>query len=183
MKEEEMFDPIINHLEKNGYEIIEQNRGRERGPDLVASKDNQELIIEMKGDSEALGVDYGTCIGQLFRRMEDDDRDYGLALSASYRRFIKDSEYPLEKLGIKVFIVSKEGVEKWSGEVGFVVYVDDPLDYARVHKESCRFYQKREGEDMETGHWKGGFDTKEEALNYAHQTETSKVNTCSFCMK
>lgn len=113
MKEEEMFDPMINHLKKNGYEIIEENRGRERGPDLVASKDNRKLIIEMKGDSAALGVDYGTCIGQLFRRMEEGEKEYGLAFSESYRRFIEDSKYPLEKLGIKVFIVSEEGIERW----------------------------------------------------------------------
>ncbi|KXB05891.1 hypothetical protein AKJ52_02870 [candidate division MSBL1 archaeon SCGC-AAA382C18] len=67
--------------------------------------------------------------------------------------------------------------------MGFVVYMDDPLGYARVHKENCRYYQSREGEDMETGYWKGSFDTNEEALNYAEQTEAGKVKTSGVCME
>lgn len=184
MKEEEMFDPIIDHLKENGYKIIDQHRGRERGPDLIVSKGGRELTVEMKGDSANLDVDYGTCIGQLFRRMKSDDRDYGLAFTEGYRRFVRDSRHPLMKLGIKVFIVSEGGVEEWGGEqIGFVVYVDDPLDYARIHKENCIYYQNRKGENMLTGHWKGVFETKEEALNYARETGKSKITTCSFCLK
>ncbi len=111
MKEEEMFDPMIEYLKKNGYEVIEQHRGRERGPDLVAKKNEREIVIEMKGDSAALDVDFGTCIGQLFRYMKGEDKDYALAFSAKYRRLLESSEYPLKKLGIRAFIVSEQGIE------------------------------------------------------------------------
>lgn len=67
--------------------------------------------------------------------------------------------------------------------MGFVVYVDDPLDYARIHKEDCSFYQNRKGEDMETAYWKGGFETKEEALDYARQTDKSDIKICGVCLK
>ena len=111
MKEEEMFNPMIEYLKKNGYEVIEQHRGRERGPDLVAKKNGREIVIEMKGDSAALDVDFGTCIGQLFRYIKGEDKDYALAFSAKYRRLLENSEYPLKKLGIRAFIVSEQGTE------------------------------------------------------------------------
>lgn len=112
MREEEMFDPMIEYLEKNGYEVVEQHRRKERGPDLVAKKNGREMIIEIKGDSAAPDVDFGTCVYQLLRYMKGEDRDYALALSAKYRRFLENTEYALrEKLGIRAFIVSEDGVE------------------------------------------------------------------------
>lgn len=103
-----MFEPMIKYLKDNGYKIIEQHRGRERGPDILADKNGRKLLIQMKGDTLALDVDFGTCIGQLFRYMKNEDSDYGTAFTSSYLRLIKEAQYPLRKLGIKIFIVSKE---------------------------------------------------------------------------
>ena len=106
-----MFDPMVEYLKKNGYEVMEQHRGREKGPDLVARKNGREMVIEMKGDSAALDVDFGTCIGQLFRYIKGEDKDYAIALFAKYRRLLQRSKYPLKKLRIKAFIVSEQGIE------------------------------------------------------------------------
>lgn len=106
-----MFDPMVEYLKKNGYEVIEQHRGREKGPDLVVRKNQREMVIEMKGDSAALDIDFGTCIGQLFRYIKGEDKDFAIALSTKYRRLLESSEYPLKKLGIKAFIVSEQGIE------------------------------------------------------------------------
>jgi Holliday junction resolvase len=111
MKEGEMFDPMIEFLKKNGYEIIEQHRGKEKGPDIVARKNGREMIIELKGDSAALDVDFGTCIGQLFRYIKGEDKDYAISLCAKYRKLLKNVEYPLKKLSIKAFVVSEQGIE------------------------------------------------------------------------
>ncbi|KXB08811.1 hypothetical protein AKJ56_00315 [candidate division MSBL1 archaeon SCGC-AAA382N08] len=67
--------------------------------------------------------------------------------------------------------------------MGFVVYVDDSEDYAKVHKESCELYQERDEDEIDTIHWKSGFETMKEALNYAQKTGKSKVRTCGSCIK
>jgi len=41
---------IKNYLQKNGYQIIKFNENKkEKGPDIIAKKDNIEYIIEVKG--------------------------------------------------------------------------------------------------------------------------------------
>jgi len=53
MKEIQMFEPMIEWLDSQGYEILEQHRGHERGTDIVACKDDKRLLIELKGASSA----------------------------------------------------------------------------------------------------------------------------------
>lgn len=63
--------------------------------------------MEMKGDSAALGVDFGTGIFQLFRHIKPDSSDeYALGISQAYVSYARDAEFPLKKLGIKVFVVN-----------------------------------------------------------------------------
>ena len=111
LKEEEMFPILIEFLRKSGYKIVETHPGQQKGPDIVATKLGRELIVEMKGDTAALAVDLGTAIWQLLRYMKDGSKDFGLALTQSYERYIEAVEYPLRKLGVRVFIVSRKGVE------------------------------------------------------------------------
>jgi len=107
MREPEMFNPMIKLLRKKGYEIISENRGGRRGPDIIAEKDGRKLIMEMKGDSAALSVDFGTCIFQLFRYMKpDSDDEYALGISQAYVKYAREAEFPLKKLGVKVFVVN-----------------------------------------------------------------------------
>lgn len=110
LKEDNMFPIMIEFLTSEGYQIIEVNPGRKRGADIVAEKSGKRLIIEMKGDTKALDVDLGTAIWQLLRYMKGELQDYALAVTSSYKRYIKAVEYPLKKLNVKVFIVSEKGV-------------------------------------------------------------------------
>lgn len=112
MKEEEMFPIIVDFLKGKGYEIIETHPGRQRGPDILAEKFGRRIIIEVKGDTAVLDVDLGTAIWQLMRYITDASKDFGLALTESYLRYVKVVEYPLRRLGIQVFIVSTEGVKQ-----------------------------------------------------------------------
>jgi hypothetical protein len=112
LKEEEMFPIIIDFLKGRGYETIEIHPGRQRGPDIVAEKSGRRFIIEVKGDTAAPAVDLGTAIWQLMRYIKDTSKDFGLALTGSYLRYIRAVEYPLKRLGIQVFIVSDEGVKR-----------------------------------------------------------------------
>ena len=106
-----MFPILIDFLRKSGYRIVETHPGRQKGPDIVAAKSGRELIIEMKGDTAALAVDLGTAIWQLLRYMKDGSKDFGLALTQSYMRYVQAVEYPLRKLGVQVFIVSRKAVK------------------------------------------------------------------------
>lgn len=106
-----MFPILIDFLRENGYTVTETHPGQQRGPDIVAAKSGRELIIEMKGDTAALGVDLGTAIWQLLRYMKNGSKDFGLALTLSYLRYVEAVEYPLRKLGVQVFLVLKKGVK------------------------------------------------------------------------
>jgi hypothetical protein len=112
LKEEEMFPRVIDFLKSRGYKIIETHLGRQRGPDVVAEKSGRSLMIEVKGDTAALDVDLGTAIWQLMRYMADASRDFGLALTESYSRYVGAVQYPLKRLGIQIFIVSDEEVRE-----------------------------------------------------------------------
>ena len=114
MKEDEMFPKMIDFLKSESYTMLEVHRGRQRGADIVAEKTGRKLIIEMKGDTMALSVDLGTAIWQLMRYMKGSFEDYALAVTPSYKRYVKAVEYPLKQLDIKVFIVSEKGVSLFS---------------------------------------------------------------------
>lgn len=62
-----MFHKIIDFLRNEGYKIVETHPGRQQGPDIVAEKSGRDMVIEVKGDTEALDVDLGTAIWQLLR--------------------------------------------------------------------------------------------------------------------
>ncbi len=98
-----------------------------------------------------------------------------------------DAPYGKPKKSVKseksIEIKSETKKTKKCGTGGFAVYMDDPEDYAMVHRESCGHYQNRKGDQMDTGYWKGGFRSKKEALNFAQKTEKSDVDTCGKCMK
>lgn len=110
MNEEEMFPKMIDFLSREGYKIVEVNPGRQRGADIVAEKSGKRLIVEMKGDTAALSVDFGTAIWQLMRYMKGALDDYALAVTPSYKRYVRVVEYPLKQLDVKVFIVSEKEV-------------------------------------------------------------------------
>jgi len=109
-----MFEPMTTMLVSKGYHIMFQRRGKESGPDIVAEKDGRRLIMEMKGDSEALSVDFGTGIFQLFRYIKPElNEEYALGISEKYVRYAKQVEVPLRRLGIQVFVVNEKSYQLW----------------------------------------------------------------------
>ena len=114
MREPKMFEPMERFLVGKGYRVVAVHKGRERGPDIVAEREGRRLIVEMKGDSQALDVDLGTGIFQLFRHMERDaGSEYALVLSDAYERLVRQVEWPLTRLGGKVFIVGDTVRQLW----------------------------------------------------------------------
>jgi hypothetical protein len=109
-----MSEPMKKLLESKGYEILQMKRGKERGPDIIAECRGRRLVMEMKGGSAALDVDFGTGIFQLFRSMRaGQNEDYALEISEAYVRLAHQAEYPLKKLGIKIFVVGDKSYQLW----------------------------------------------------------------------
>ena len=112
MKEEQLFDPMVAYLKKEGYSILEQHRGHEHGTDIVAAKDDYKFWLELKGDSKAYDVDFGTLVYQIMKKMQGLSSDkYGLVVSENYRKLAARCKFPLVKLKICVYIVNESGVE------------------------------------------------------------------------
>ena len=109
-----MFEPMKKLLESKGYKILSARKGRERGADIIAEHQGRKLIMEMKGDSAALEVDLGTGIFQLLRHMRAvSDEDYALGISEAYTRLVRQIEYPLKKLNVRVFVVNGNSYQLW----------------------------------------------------------------------
>jgi len=113
MREPEMFEPLINHLKKEGFTILQVNRGNRPGPDILAEKTGKRLIIQMKGDSAAIKTDWDTCLGQLLEMMDDPQMDYAVAVSESYERLARSfPSYARGKLQLTFFVVKDNGEVK-----------------------------------------------------------------------
>ena len=112
MREENLFDPLVAYLESGGYRILEQHRGHERGVDIVADKNGRKLYVQLKGDSMALDVDFGTNLYQVMKLMTSQDADYAIGVSEAYRPHVLKCENGLRRLGVFVFVISEAGVKK-----------------------------------------------------------------------
>jgi hypothetical protein len=111
VREDDLFDPLLAFLEGHGYQVIEQHRGHERGVDIVAMKDGRRLFVQLKGDSKALDVDFGTNLYQVMKLM-GSDADFAIGVSDAYLPHVRRCEHALRRLGIGVFVVAGSGVEE-----------------------------------------------------------------------
>ncbi len=69
---------IEAHFASQGYELLDEGY-----TDLacVDPQSGQRWVIEAKGHSSSIGLDFNTCMGQLLKRMLDDETArFGLAL-------------------------------------------------------------------------------------------------------
>ena len=90
MKEEQLFDPMVAYLKKEGYSILEQHRGHEHGTDIIAAKDDYKFWLELKGDSKAYDVDFGTLVYQIMKKMDGLSADkYGLGKERDVKEYFK----------------------------------------------------------------------------------------------
>ena len=110
MRETDMFEPMISYLEERGYRVFSVNRGKAKGPDIEALKKGKKLVIEMKGDTSAVKVDWDTGLGQLLQAMDDSGKDYAIAVSQRYERLVRIfPSFPRDRLALRFFIVKESG--------------------------------------------------------------------------
>lgn len=82
-------EAVKTHFIAQGYTIV--NEGHK---DIVGvhPESGARWVVEAKGQSEAIGTDFNTCLGQLLKRMTDDEVAlFGLAMpeTPQYARQIK----------------------------------------------------------------------------------------------
>ncbi|QRN85831.1 hypothetical protein JR334_00925 [Clostridia bacterium] len=68
-------EAIENYFSNEGFEI--QKDGQ---IDLIAEKNDEKWIIEAKGMTSQITVDFNTCIGQLVKNMESSTWNYAIAI-------------------------------------------------------------------------------------------------------
>jgi len=63
----------------------------------------------------------------------------------------------------------------------FRVYVNHPNNKAIVHRDSCGCY--RGIDKTHNGYWKHGFETAEQALEFARNTGKQIIDFCALCCR
>ncbi|EMX8596732.1 hypothetical protein AAH223_003485 [Enterobacter hormaechei] len=100
---------LEEHFIKSGFTII-----RERPIDLkcINKTTNEIWIIEVKGKTTQIGLDFKTCLGQLLMRMSDPTYKYAIAMPdiISYHQQInKIPKSVQEKLNLHWFFIDQNG--------------------------------------------------------------------------
>ncbi|SHL55523.1 hypothetical protein SAMN02745136_05167 [Anaerocolumna jejuensis DSM 15929] len=92
-----------------GYDFIINASGH---VDLIAEKENEKWIIEAKGLTSSVGVDFNTCLGQLIKSMKDSKTIYAIAVPKidSYKRQCEMiSDYFRKLVGLHILVVDRTG--------------------------------------------------------------------------
>ncbi len=108
---------LVNHLKKNGYNVKEKHKTPSGIIDIVADKDEEIIVIEVKGEDKG---GYGTSemnfkmgIGQIISRMTSEHAKYALAfpLTEDYKRVLKKYKETsgFQNLALIFFIIKEDG--------------------------------------------------------------------------
>ena len=65
--------------------------------------------------------------------------------------------------------------------MGYAVYEDDVIGYARVHLESCRTFANRTTTILPNNRWHDSDYTSESAVAKAKSVEPQDVRSCHIC--
>lgn len=99
-------ESIEKHFRISGYEIQEDGQ-----IDLIAENDNEKWVIEAKGLTSQITVDFNTCIGQLAKSMQSNTCNYALALP-SIEKFktqcMKLPDYYRERNNLYIIVVNEK---------------------------------------------------------------------------
>lgn len=114
--EDEVKAAVLQHLEAAGWRVAVA-WDRERGADIIATRGNERLVLEAKGEAPAgpQQVNYFLgALGELIQRMDDPDAEYGLALPGhrQYRGLVdRLPDVAVSRLGLHVLYVVREDGE------------------------------------------------------------------------
>lgn len=104
---------MITCLKTTGYSILEQHQGHEHGTDIIAEKNGNKLCLELKGESKAYDVDFGTLVYQIMKKIKAMSNDEcAKEISKDYEKYVMQCNFSLQKLKIKVFVITDSEVKQ-----------------------------------------------------------------------
>ena len=100
---------LVDFFESEGYSIIE-----EKPIDIKCSNadKNETWIIEVKGKTSQIGLDFKTCLGQIVMRMNNPDYIYAIAMpdiEQYHKQVNKVSSKIAAKINLNWIFVSDKG--------------------------------------------------------------------------
>lgn len=102
-------ESIEKHFISKGFDI-------ENKPNVdlscVHPESRESWMIEAKGQSKSIGVDFKTAIGQIIFRMDNNDYKYGIAVPNTKQYLSQINKVPdlvIERLRLVFFVVSEDG--------------------------------------------------------------------------
>jgi len=123
MKEETVKAAVATFLRTQGYTVA-VGKERERGPDMRATREALNLIVESKGEGsrpEMFNNYFLSAIGEIIQRRSMQAAEYGIALPAhsKFVRLVGDLDDLLvrSQLRLNFYLVQKDG-----SQVGFLKY-------------------------------------------------------------
>ncbi|WOO34910.1 hypothetical protein R2R35_13995 [Anaerocolumna sp. AGMB13020] len=102
-------ESLENYFTNKGYEC----KHEQRGIDLIVTKDGViTWIIEAKGETADTRTDFCTCVGQLLGRINEPNKNYGLAIPKTEKHIYQAkqlSKFVRGQLNIFIFLIDESG--------------------------------------------------------------------------
>lgn len=98
---------IESYFTEQGFVI-----GKKGYADLVVERDDERWVIEAKGETQAVGLDFRTGLGQLLQAMDEEDARYALAVpdTSAFRRQMEATPRRVRTLlGLHFLVVGEDG--------------------------------------------------------------------------
>ena len=107
MREDEVQEVLEEYFTNQGYRCVHEKQG----VDLIATHRVKETwVIEAKGDTSSIRVDFCTCAGQLLGRIKEPGCNYGIAVPHT-KQYINQarqlSNYVRRQLNIYIIYVNE----------------------------------------------------------------------------
>lgn len=124
---------LVNHLKKNGYNVKEMHKINSGILDIVADKEDEVIVIEVKGEDKggynSAEMNFKMGIGQIISRMTSKHAKYALAipLTEDYKRVLKKYKETsgFQNLALNFFVVKEDGAIKYYSSDSFIEMVNN----------------------------------------------------------
>lgn len=155
MREKKAQKLMMKYLKKKGYNAAEKKKLISGNVDIFAEKDEEQWVIEVKGDydksSAQYNVNFQTLIGQISKHQTNEKRKYGIVIpitrtengeTLSYRRILTqyaNSDF-FEKNKINLFVIKDdESIQRIKPEMvkdylQILTLVDEKKDMLLIKK-------------------------------------------------
>lgn len=106
--------------------------------------------------------------------VESEFREYGLSVKGVHLNVVDTPDTCIENGGVN-------GNGGCKGKGGFWVYEDDPTNWARVHKKSCRYCTPCGRRDETVNRWHGPFASRDAAFVAMRALGKRNARGCGAC--